>query len=133
MRIKFVALLIAVLAASPAISQECSFSTPQLNSCIENAAAVTPDVISCISVETELQDRRLNVAYKKLQAELTSGQQSQLKKAQRAWVGYRDANSSYYYDPDGGQDARIASAFQYLNMTAERVKELEIDLSQAQL
>jgi len=88
------------------------------------------EIINCATAETEKQDKRLNIAYKKLLAELTAGQQLQLKAAQRAWIAFRDKNSIYYYDPDGGTDAHVASVFKYLDMTANRADELELEIAQ---
>ena len=45
--------------------------------------------------------------------------------AQRAWITYRDANCSFYFDPDGGTIARVNSNSCFMSATATRAKELE--------
>ena len=99
-----------------------------INSCIDRAGGVVPDTISCITAESERQDKRLNQAYRQLLGLLSNPQKQSLKQAQRDWIKYRDSNSLYYYDPDGGQDAHVNSVMKYEEMTKQRTDELEAEL-----
>ncbi len=80
---------------------------------------------SCIGEEYLVQDAKLNVAYKKLSAQLTVGRKQQLVAAQRLWIRYRDANCEFYADPDGGTVTTINAAICELDETARRARELE--------
>ena len=92
---------------------------------MDKSGGVTVDMLNCISAETELQDARLNKAYKEVMAQLSPVRKKQLKDAQRAWLKYRDANCNFYADEDGGSMATIASNDCFLSATASRARELE--------
>ena len=94
------------------------------SSCI-NKADSTQDMVECIVSEYKTQDARLNNAYKLLQQKLSADRKKQLLEAQRLWIKYRDANCSFYYDPDGGSMARLSANDCMMTSTAIRAKELE--------
>jgi len=48
-----------------------------------------------------------------------------IRDAQRKWIEFRDANCGFYYDPEGGSAARLASQECVVTLTAERAYELE--------
>ena len=56
-----------------------------------------------------------------------SSQQNEkiLLEAQRAWVKFREANCSFYSDPEGGTAALLDGRDCFLQATAERAKELK--------
>ena len=92
---------------------------------MDKSGGITTEVIDCIGAEVKLQDVRLNKAYKELMPTLSAARKKELQEVQRLWIKYRDANSSFYADPDGGSMARISSNDNFLSMTAARAKELE--------
>ena len=106
------------LAASDEFS--ANFST-----CMERSGGVTVAMMDCLHQETEIQDLRLNKAYKLLMAQLKPERKQELKQVQRAWLAFRDANCRFYADPDGGSIARISASDCFLRATAARVQELE--------
>ena len=55
---------------------------------------------------------------------LDGGRRNGFDAAQLAWVSYRDANCSFYNDPEGGTIARLDANTCMLDMTARRVMEL---------
>ncbi|MCZ7171404.1 DUF1311 domain-containing protein, partial [Salmonella enterica] len=91
------------LASEPELSQ-------RYTSCMERADGVTIDMHACIAAEHERQDGRLNRAYKQLTSQLTPARKAQLVTAQRLWVQYREADCSFYADPDGGTQANLEGA-----------------------
>jgi uncharacterized protein YecT (DUF1311 family) len=93
--------------------------------CLEKAGGATFAMQDCISEELERQDRRLNGAYKVLMDSLPEKRKTQLRDAQRKWIEFRDANCEFYYDPQGGQAARLASNECVVTLTAERAHALE--------
>jgi len=105
-------------AAEPAVSK-------QYSACMDKSGGVTMGMIECITAENQRQDVRLNKAYKVLMADLTPARKTQLLEAQRAWIKFRDANCSFYLDPDGGTMARVSANDCVMTTTASRAVELE--------
>ncbi|MDD2865416.1 MAG: lysozyme inhibitor LprI family protein [Methylococcales bacterium] len=97
----------------------------QYTDCLDKSNGVTSEMLDCIGIETKYQDERLNKAYKALIPLLSEARKKELQEAQRLWIKYRDANSRFYADPDGGTIATITSNDTFLTMTAERASELE--------
>lgn len=93
--------------------------------CLNNAGGVTTVMEECIQRELEIQDRRLNTAYQALMKSLSEKRRAQLRDAQRKWIAFRDANCSFYFDPEGGSAARLASNECVVTLTAHRASELE--------
>lgn len=121
-------LIIGLLLISHTAQASDDLYTKEYQQCIDKADGVTSKIIACANEEYELQDKRLNVAYQILKANSSQGQKDKLKKAQRLWIQYRDANCAFYLDPEGGSLARILSNDCMVEETAKRAKELE-DLS----
>jgi uncharacterized protein YecT (DUF1311 family) len=94
------------------------------SSCM-NKSVSTQDMVECIDSEYKAQDARLNNAYKLLQKNLSADREKQLLEAQRLWIKYREANCSFYYDPNGGNMARLSANDCMMMSTAMRAKELE--------
>jgi uncharacterized protein YecT (DUF1311 family) len=115
------ALLILSISAAQAQSQYSS----EYNQCMDKAAGVTADVITCIGTEVTQQDKKLNANYKTLKASLNANRQKQLLEVQRVWLQYREANCKFYDDPEGGSMQRILANDCFLRMTAERAEELK--------
>lgn len=99
--------------------------TRQYSTCMDKAGGITANMLDCIGAETKRQDARLNQAYKDVMAQLSAARKKQLQEAQRAWIKYRDANCSFYADPDGGTIAAVNSNDCFMSATASRAKELE--------
>jgi uncharacterized protein YecT (DUF1311 family) len=93
--------------------------------CLDKAGGATFAMQDCISEELERQDRRLNGAYEALMGSVPEKRRAQLRDAQRKWIAFRDANCEFYYDPQGGSAARLASNECVVTLTAERAHELE--------
>lgn len=93
--------------------------------CMEKTGDTTVGMIDCMMAETKRQDVQLNKAYKALMADLPASRKTQLQEIQRMWMKYRDANCSFYFDPEGGTQARVSANECVMNTTAERARELE--------
>lgn len=102
-----------------------AFNTPRYAACMERSGGVTMDMLNCISDELSLQDARLNDAYKTLRSQLSAPRKEELQGVQRLWIRYRDANCSFYHDPEGGTLHRVMANECMLRETAERATELE--------
>lgn len=114
-----------LILSTMAISQGAMAQTDQFSACMDKAAGVTSDMLDCIGSETKRQDVRLNKAYKDVFPQLSPARKKQLLDVQRTWIKYRDANCSFYADPDGGTMATVVSNDCFLSATAARAKELE--------
>ena len=121
-RISFIAcLVLSVLNCARAEERTSETST----ACLDKAGGVTAAMQDCIKEEIERQDRRLNTAYQSLMNSVPEKRQRQLRDAQRKWVSFRDANCRFYFDPEGGSAARLASNECVVTLTADRSHELE--------
>jgi uncharacterized protein YecT (DUF1311 family) len=69
---------------------------------------------------------RLNENYEKLMSKLSAKRKKMLREAQRAWIKFRDANCSFYFDPESGTAAVLAGNGCFLQATADRAKELRL-------
>jgi uncharacterized protein YecT (DUF1311 family) len=92
---------------------------------LDKAGGVTPAMQDCIAEELERQDRRLNTTYQTLMGSVSEKRRTQLRDAQRKWIAFRDANCRFYFDPDGGSAARLASNECVVTLTARRAEELQ--------
>lgn len=71
-------------------------------------------------------DKKLNVVYKKVMATLDEEGQAALKKAQRAWLVYRDAEAEFQADAmRGGSAAPLLYAGTLERLTKARILEIE--------
>ena len=98
--------------------------TLEYSTCLKKTNGVTVEVLDCISAELKRQDVRLNENYNKLMSKLSGVRKKALVEAQRAWIKFRDADCGFYYDPEGGSSAHMASNECVLNATADRANEL---------
>jgi uncharacterized protein YecT (DUF1311 family) len=126
-RLTKVCLLIAsgLLLGTPAVAAADNEMSKEYLTCIDKSNGVTSEMLDCISAELMRQDARLNENYKRLMSKLSAKRKEGLREAQRAWVKFRDANCGFYYDPDGGSAARLASNNCILSATANRATELK--------
>ena len=100
--------------------------TPAYDKCLgAPAGQSTMGMIDCTGVELQIQDARLNAAYRKTMASLNARQKTKLQAAQRAWVTFRDAECASYEDEDWGTISRINASACVLRMTVQRTLDLE--------
>ena len=113
-----------LLLSTPPLAAADSEMSPEYLSCMDKSNGNTAGMTDCISAETARQDARLNENYKRLMQKLSAKRKNALQAAQRAWVKFRDANCSFYSDPDGGTAALLDGRDCFLQATANRAKEL---------
>jgi len=99
---------------------------PRLTRCMEVSGGTTIGMIECYGEETNYQDKLLNEFYQKVKRAITPERQQALRDTQRIWIKWRDVNCSFYYDPDGGSMARVMASRCVMQITTDRVKELEM-------
>jgi uncharacterized protein YecT (DUF1311 family) len=128
------ALALAFLVAAPAFAANPVVPddpvqaryTPAFDKCLASPdGQSTMGMIECTQQEADLQDARLNAAYKKAGAGLNARQKAKLLAAQRAWIVFRDAECASYQDEDWGTVSRVLAAGCVLHMTVQRTMDLE--------
>jgi uncharacterized protein YecT (DUF1311 family) len=90
-----------------------------------NQGMSTAEMIDCISTELGQHDQRLNAQYRTLMIDLNARQQARLRDAQRAWITWRDKWCAAQQDSDWGSLSTIVANQCMLDMTIERVIQLE--------
>ena len=84
----------------------------------------TYEIVDCLKTQTAQWDKRINIAYSQALKDAEAKQREQLRKAQRLWVQFRDANC-LYYDLGEGTIARIEAGYCMKELTKTRALELE--------
>ncbi len=93
-------------------------------SCIDNVGA--PGIVAmCMDRELKRQDRKLNLAYRKLMQCLPEERRDELKSIQRLWIKYRDKKCSFYYHKNSGSGGLADMGQCQLDETIRRTIELE--------
>jgi uncharacterized protein YecT (DUF1311 family) len=98
--------------------------SPIYESCMRKAVS-TLDIIDCVGRENERWDVRLGRVYQSRLASFNDRQRGALKRAQKAWVLFREADCAAYEDDDWGTISRIDASQCMLRRTVERALELE--------
>lgn len=131
---RFTTLLLAVAALAapslgradgPAIDAQREYS-PAYARCLKTgdaAKGVTVAMASCVNLEWQRQDKRLNAAYGKVMGRLSPAAKQTLRNQQRLWIKRRDTECAA--NPTGGTIDMIERAQCRLDMTIERAAELE--------
>lgn len=91
--------------------------------CIDNSNGVTSELINCIAEETDYQDKRLNIAYKKAMQSLNSKDKHSLRMKQRSWIKARDEKVNSVIGDGTSHQLNTMSVF--LDETMNRAEELE--------
>jgi uncharacterized protein YecT (DUF1311 family) len=116
----YVTLAALAFALSSALAQDKDDSKPE-----ESCDGSTMQMVECLTRLTATWDKRLNDAYQQaLKDAVSNEQREQLRKAQRAWIAYRDANCLYYRMGEG-TIAQLDAGECMRSMTESRAKELE--------
>lgn len=123
--VPFLVLAGAASVCGPCLAQVEAKLSSTFDKCMEQAAAVDPRMIECYGAEIALQDRRMNLAYRKVLTKLDPDRRKALVGVQRQWLRYTDANCDFYYDPHGGTAARMAANECSIRARGARATELE--------
>jgi uncharacterized protein YecT (DUF1311 family) len=117
------AVIIAVAAAA-LLGAAVSASAGDQGNPDQSCGVSTPEMVDCLNAQAAEWDKRLTAAYKAALDAAQPKQREQLRKAQRLWVQYRDANCGYYFMGEGSI-ARVEAADCTYRMTKARALELE--------
>ena len=100
-------------------------TSPQYESCMEKSGGVTLQMRICNGKELEYQDKLLNKNYKRAMGVLDTEHKNELRKVQRLWKKYRDAQCNFLFGLTGGTLDLLIGGSCYIEMTAQRAGELE--------
>ncbi len=88
-------------------------------------AATTVAMLECLKQRHETADRELNQVYGQLRLKLSKSRQAKLKKAQRAWITFRDTTAEFEAsEAAGGSLYPVVYRLTQAEMTENRVGEL---------
>lgn len=91
--------------------------------CLDKTRGVTVEMNSCIGIEFDFQDQRLNTAYKALRQSLPESDRTKLRDEERKWID--EKNTSCAPPADGGTADMLVANECRLTRTAVRAAELE--------
>ncbi len=105
--------------------------SPAYSACMVKSGGITVEMHNCAAAETSRQDDLLNAAYRRLIAKLPTEQKEALRKAQRAWVAFRDSECNLAGSFEEGTMGPIVIDDCYSQLTSMRVNDLRLYQSQA--
>ena len=115
-RLLFIFLLFCVTPSSYAI--DC-----------KKGGDTTADMKECANKELEEVTKKINDTYNAYRKLLDPKQQKDLKAVQLAWIKYKDLRCDFEYSfYEGGTLAGLVGTSCLINITTQRLKELEADL-----
>lgn len=101
--------------------------------CKAAAGGVTTALRTCDASELAVRDQTLNAAYQQVVTALPPERRLGLRTAQRAWLGFRDAECAFRRSADeGGTDAVLIANTCRLDLTTARTEDLRKALRVAQ-
>ena len=101
--------------------------------CQAQAGGVIPSHNDCDAAEPNRREAMPNKLYKQVQAAVGPGQQAGLRKAERAWVAFADAECGFRMAPEVGfMDAPLVHNACRLELTARRIEDQQKALEAAQ-
>ncbi len=101
--------------------------------CQAQAGGVIPSLKDCDAAELGRREAMLNRLYKQVLAAVGPERQEGLRKAERAWVAFADAECGFRMAPEvGGMDAPLVHNACRLELIARRIEDLQKALRVAQ-
>lgn len=131
MRANILAFLAAQLLCLPVMAV-AEFVPPEGTDC-SNPDAKDIDY-NCPMLWLDREDKKLNEVYQSLLAKLSEEEAQRLKKSQRAWLAFRDADVALVVEHygEGGSLGRSIAAMRAFQLTRDRVRDLELRLADPQ-
>lgn len=124
----------AMLCCAPELV--LSTSAPQARSyeqCQEKADGIIPALKGCDAAELDRREAMLNKLYKQVLAAIGPERRGGLRKAERAWVAFAEAECGFRMAPDVGyMDAPLVYNACRLELIARRIADLRRALEIAQ-
>ncbi len=122
----------AVWAAALVLSISASHAQ-SYKQCQAEANGIIPMLKDCDAAELDRREAMLNRLYKQVLVAVSPGRQVGLRKAERAWVAFADAECDFRMSAEaGGMDAPLAYNACRLELIARRIDDLQRALKVAQ-
>lgn len=120
---------VAGLPVPAAAAREAAARDPidaQQEACAENGVS-TAEILACLSASYEKWDARLNKVYKELLGQLGPEGADSRRKAQRAWLSYRDADFNFLreYYREMGSLGRLSQSAAAVSLVRARALTLQ--------
>lgn len=120
-----IALVCAGLVGCGAKAAPDDGTTSIYKACIDRSRGVTVEMHDCQAAEFELQDDRLNAAYKARMAALPADRQNALRLSERAWLKETTARCDRLGEDAGGSMAPLVVNDCWIAATIQRTRWLE--------
>ena len=128
MRLRALGLVVIVIALASVAAAQGKGNPDQTLPCW-NKAQAQPELNDCANQEFAAADKEMNDVYGKLVASMKDDPDSlaSFKKAQRAWVAFRDAEVAALYPsgPDAGSATPMCDSLEMAHLTRQRTAELK--------
>lgn len=127
MKFRFTMLAALLVLAGGARGAEDLPLSRGFDQCVDKAGGSDAGVIECLGAEYTRQDKRLNDAYRKLLARVSKQKGEELRKVQRAWLAYVEAECGFLYDNEAfaGTSDRVQASSCNVTERARRAADLE--------
>jgi uncharacterized protein YecT (DUF1311 family) len=126
MKVRLTALAVLVLAGLAAAQDA---KNPDQTLPCWNKAKAQPEMNDCANQEFGAADKEMNDVYAKVMASMKGDADgiASFKKAQRAWVAFRDAEVAALYPggPDAGSLTPMCGSLEMAHLTRQRTAELK--------
>jgi len=116
--------MVLVLAAGSVLGQTRDLNSPSAADCSQ--ATTTAAMRTCQNTRYEAAQHNLETVYQSLLKQLDSAGKEKLRRAQRAWLRFRDANADFQASAaQGGTLAPLVRITVLTDMTNARTAELQ--------
>lgn len=119
-----------ILSMSPLFisASEAATESPGFQKCMDDvdlSAFKNSQWAACYEAELQIQDRRLNVVYQRVQRANTPELKQALLKGQRAWLNFRDAWCSYEEQTPYAPGSSVNKLACLVDITIDQIERLE--------
>jgi len=128
-RLVAVTLVLAALAGAAAAADEDPIDVA-LDACLGKPdGQTTQGMVECLTTAYHAWDAALNASYQAVIKTLAPEEAANLRAAQRAWIGFRDAEAAFLASlvtPERGTIMRIFTNEMMVNLVKDRVGQLRL-------
>ena len=115
--------MLRALAVLFALMLSVNSSGAQSPRCLQ-AAVSTAEMRECQRVALIEVDCRLNASYRRAIAGLEPDQQEKLRRSERAWIAFRDADCDVFYSAQIGTRSFLQAGSCLINHSEQRIRDL---------
>ncbi len=126
-----VAVVVLAAIAYLGISTYTAAETPY-DKCVAASGGVMPAIKACGAKQQQSNYGQLNQTYSRVLRSTAPKYQPALRAAERAWIGFRDAECAFRHASEGGgQDASLIASQCQAELTSDRVRQLNAYMQHA--